>query len=328
MAACARRWPSCGGCSATACWWLTGRPWPLTRRRSTSMPWNSASCARRASGSGGALYRGDLMTGVSLPNGGFADWLLVERTRLHDLARPRVGPGTGKTIRRGGDRDRPSRPAGTRPRPRGDPSRADAAATRRRATGRRHCASTSCAATICSATSASSRSRRPSACSRRFRRSAGRRHRRQALRATSGGHPLATLRRSNPMPQPRNGGVGGRAPGSSPRRWRCWPRWRSGCGSPRRARTPVGSPALDPRPAIREHERRSPAAVFRRRHRRRPDDRSVAGEGPDRDRTQLGVRLPRQARRHSGSRARRSASATSSKAACGAPATRSGSTCS
>jgi len=33
-----------------------------------------------------ALYRGDLLTGVSLPNGGFADWLLVERTRLHDLA--------------------------------------------------------------------------------------------------------------------------------------------------------------------------------------------------------------------------------------------------
>ena len=32
------------------------------------------------------LYRGDLMTGVSLPNGAFADWLLVEQTRLHDLA--------------------------------------------------------------------------------------------------------------------------------------------------------------------------------------------------------------------------------------------------
>lgn len=33
-----------------------------------------------------ALYRGDLLTGVPLPNGGFADWLLVERTRLHDQA--------------------------------------------------------------------------------------------------------------------------------------------------------------------------------------------------------------------------------------------------
>jgi TolB-like protein/DNA-binding SARP family transcriptional activator len=33
-----------------------------------------------------ALYRGDLLSGVSLPNGAFADWLLVERTRLHDLA--------------------------------------------------------------------------------------------------------------------------------------------------------------------------------------------------------------------------------------------------
>lgn len=33
-----------------------------------------------------ALYRGDLLTGVGLPNGAFADWLLVERTRLHDLA--------------------------------------------------------------------------------------------------------------------------------------------------------------------------------------------------------------------------------------------------
>ena len=33
-----------------------------------------------------ALYRGDLLAGVSLPNGAFADWLLVERTRLHDLA--------------------------------------------------------------------------------------------------------------------------------------------------------------------------------------------------------------------------------------------------
>jgi adenylate cyclase len=33
-----------------------------------------------------ALYRGDLLTGVSLPDGAIADWLLVERTRLHDLA--------------------------------------------------------------------------------------------------------------------------------------------------------------------------------------------------------------------------------------------------
>jgi adenylate cyclase len=33
-----------------------------------------------------ALYRGELLDGVSLPDGGFADWLLVERTRLHDLA--------------------------------------------------------------------------------------------------------------------------------------------------------------------------------------------------------------------------------------------------
>jgi TolB-like protein/DNA-binding SARP family transcriptional activator/Flp pilus assembly protein TadD len=32
------------------------------------------------------LYRGDLLAGVSLPNGAFADWLLVERTRHHDLA--------------------------------------------------------------------------------------------------------------------------------------------------------------------------------------------------------------------------------------------------
>ena len=31
-------------------------------------------------------YRGDLLAGVSLPNGAFADWLLVEQTRLHDLA--------------------------------------------------------------------------------------------------------------------------------------------------------------------------------------------------------------------------------------------------
>jgi TolB-like protein/DNA-binding SARP family transcriptional activator len=33
-----------------------------------------------------ALYRGELLDGLSLPNSGFADWLLVERTRLHDLA--------------------------------------------------------------------------------------------------------------------------------------------------------------------------------------------------------------------------------------------------
>ena len=33
-----------------------------------------------------ALYRGELLEGVSLPDLGFADWLLVERTRLHDLA--------------------------------------------------------------------------------------------------------------------------------------------------------------------------------------------------------------------------------------------------
>ena len=33
-----------------------------------------------------ALYRGELLEGVSLPDSAFADWLLVERTRLHDLA--------------------------------------------------------------------------------------------------------------------------------------------------------------------------------------------------------------------------------------------------
>jgi adenylate cyclase len=33
-----------------------------------------------------ALYGGDLLAGVSLPNGAFADWLLVEQTRLRDLA--------------------------------------------------------------------------------------------------------------------------------------------------------------------------------------------------------------------------------------------------
>jgi adenylate cyclase len=32
------------------------------------------------------LYRGELLEGVDLPNAGFEDWLLVERTRLHDLA--------------------------------------------------------------------------------------------------------------------------------------------------------------------------------------------------------------------------------------------------
>jgi TolB-like protein/DNA-binding SARP family transcriptional activator/Tfp pilus assembly protein PilF len=32
------------------------------------------------------LYRGDLLDGVVLPDDGFADWLLIERTRLHDLA--------------------------------------------------------------------------------------------------------------------------------------------------------------------------------------------------------------------------------------------------
>jgi len=33
-----------------------------------------------------ALYHGDLLDGVGLPDSGFDDWLLVERTRLHDLA--------------------------------------------------------------------------------------------------------------------------------------------------------------------------------------------------------------------------------------------------
>jgi TolB-like protein/DNA-binding SARP family transcriptional activator len=32
------------------------------------------------------LYRGELLEGLSLPDAGFRDWLLVERTRLHDLA--------------------------------------------------------------------------------------------------------------------------------------------------------------------------------------------------------------------------------------------------
>src|SRR5262249_34264308 len=33
-----------------------------------------------------ALYSGELLAEVSLPDAGVADWLLVERTRLHDLA--------------------------------------------------------------------------------------------------------------------------------------------------------------------------------------------------------------------------------------------------
>lgn len=33
-----------------------------------------------------ALYRGDLLDRISLPDAEFADWLLVERTRLRDLA--------------------------------------------------------------------------------------------------------------------------------------------------------------------------------------------------------------------------------------------------
>src|SRR5262249_44974558 len=33
-----------------------------------------------------ALYRGDLLGGLSLADAGFADWLVVERTRLRDLA--------------------------------------------------------------------------------------------------------------------------------------------------------------------------------------------------------------------------------------------------
>jgi TolB-like protein/DNA-binding SARP family transcriptional activator/tetratricopeptide (TPR) repeat protein len=32
------------------------------------------------------LYRGELLEGLTLPDGGFEDWCLVERTRLHDLA--------------------------------------------------------------------------------------------------------------------------------------------------------------------------------------------------------------------------------------------------
>ena len=45
-----------------------------------------ALCAASQWDRAAPLYRGDLMTGVSLPNGAFADWLLVEQTRLHDLA--------------------------------------------------------------------------------------------------------------------------------------------------------------------------------------------------------------------------------------------------
>jgi len=42
----------------------------------------AAECWEQAA----ALYRGDLLDGVSLPDAEFADWLLVERTRLRDLA--------------------------------------------------------------------------------------------------------------------------------------------------------------------------------------------------------------------------------------------------
>src|SRR5688572_15466485 len=45
-----------------------------------------ALCAASQWDRAAPLYRGDLMMGVSLPNGAFADWLLVEQTRLHDLA--------------------------------------------------------------------------------------------------------------------------------------------------------------------------------------------------------------------------------------------------
>jgi len=33
-----------------------------------------------------ALYRGDLLEGIDLPGSGFADWLAIERMRLHDVA--------------------------------------------------------------------------------------------------------------------------------------------------------------------------------------------------------------------------------------------------
>jgi adenylate cyclase len=45
-----------------------------------------ALCAASQWDRAALLYRGDLMAGLSLPNGAFADWLLVEKTRLHDLA--------------------------------------------------------------------------------------------------------------------------------------------------------------------------------------------------------------------------------------------------
>jgi adenylate cyclase len=45
-----------------------------------------ALCAASQWEQAALVYRGDLLSGVSLPNGAFADWLLVEQTRLHDLA--------------------------------------------------------------------------------------------------------------------------------------------------------------------------------------------------------------------------------------------------
>lgn len=45
-----------------------------------------ALCAASQWERAAALYGGDLLSGVSLPDGAFADWLLVEQTRLHDLA--------------------------------------------------------------------------------------------------------------------------------------------------------------------------------------------------------------------------------------------------
>ena len=45
-----------------------------------------ALCAASQWERAASVYRGDLLSGVSLPNGAFADWLLVEQTRLHDLA--------------------------------------------------------------------------------------------------------------------------------------------------------------------------------------------------------------------------------------------------
>src|SRR5262245_41534416 len=38
-----------------------------------------------------ALYGGDLLDGVSLPDAQFGDWLLVERTRFHDMAVDALG---------------------------------------------------------------------------------------------------------------------------------------------------------------------------------------------------------------------------------------------